>query len=207
MEKITKAPAKKTTKKVETIAAKNLNKIAATAKSINAEVTATAEELVEDMLTSTKNVRTVATKSAKEIAKKIDFSDSMAKIKSTTKSVNSQLKETATEIMEDVKENGKELRSAANKLAKEAVENVKLTERLSTIKKVAANTNAYALETAELLVDGIAVNGEKWQAVTEKAVKNGLKLAAKQQDIMFTTLEAVKVQLGGSAKRFKKLFN
>ena len=207
MEKTSKAPAKKTAKKVEITAKTNLDKITATAKSINAEVKEVAEELVEDMLTSTKKVRAVATKSVKEVADKIDFSDSVAKIKSTAKSVNSQLKETAVEIMEDVKENGKELRSAANKLAKEAIENVNLTERLSTIKKVAANTNAYALETAEELVDGITVNGEKWQAITEKAVKNSLKLAAKQQEIMFTTLESVKMQLGGSAKRFRKLFN
>lgn len=159
------------------------------------------------MLNSTKEVRAVATKSVKEVAEKIDFSDSVAKIKSTAKNINTQLKETAADIMEDVKENGKELRTAANKLAKEAIENVNLTERLSTIKKAAANTNAYALETAEELVDGLAVNGEKWQAITEKAVKNSLKLAAKQQEIVFTTLEAVKVQLGGSAKRFRKLFN
>jgi hypothetical protein len=74
------------------------------------------------------------------------------------------------------------------------------------VKKAAKNANTFALQTAEELVDGAVVNGEKWQTLTEKAVKSGLKLAAKQQDIVFTTLEAVKVQMGGTAKRFKKLF-
>jgi glutamate-1-semialdehyde aminotransferase len=207
MNKNTKTTAAKTTKKTETTVENNLDKIAGIAKNINAEVKEVANELVDDMLTSTKEVRAVAAKSVKEVAEKVDFTDSVAKIKETAKSVNKQIKETATDVIDDVKENGKELRSAANKLAKEAVNNVKLNDRLKNVKKFAANTNAFALETAEELVDSITVTGEKWQNLTEKAMKNGLKLAAKQQDIMFNTLEAMKGQVGGGAKRFKKLFN
>ena len=46
---------------------------------------------------------------------------------------------------------------------------------------------------------------KKWQKVAEKAVKTSLKLADKQQDLVFSTLEAVKSQLIGTATRFKKL--
>jgi hypothetical protein len=49
-------------------------------------------------------------------------------------------------------------------------------------------------------------NGMKWQGVTEKAVKTGLKLAENQQDLILTTLEAVKTQIGATTTRFKKLF-
>ena len=156
-------------------------------KNVNSQLKETATEVVEDVKENSKELRAAATKLAKN--------------------VNSQLKETATEVMEDVKENGKELRATVTKLAKEAVENIHLTERLKSLKTAAKKTNAYALETAEELVDGMAANSEKWQHVAEKAVKTGLKMAAKQQDFVFSTLEAVKVQLGGGAKRFKKLFS
>lgn len=261
MEKIAKAPAKKTTTKAATTPA----------KTTKAQVVETAEGLVNDVMAGTKKVSAMTTKAVQETAEKVDFKDSVSKIKETANSVNTQIKATATEVMEEVKENtkevtaaatklatdvnaqlkatatetiedvkentkelrakatkiatnvgkqlketaadlmedakenGKELRATATKLAKEAVDNIKITERLSTLKKAVKNTNEFALETAEELIDGATANGEKWQKVTEKAVQSGLKLAAKQQEIMFYTLESVKVQLGSSAKRFKKL--
>ncbi|MFT5167079.1 MAG: hypothetical protein ACI8P3_002316, partial [Saprospiraceae bacterium] len=67
--------------------------------------------------------------------------------------------------------------------------------------------NTYTLKTAENVVDGAIVNGEKLQDITNKAVKGSLKLAAKQQDIVFDTLETVKVQLNHTVVRFRKLFS
>ena len=273
MKNTTTASAKKTAKKVATVASKKADDLAATTKNMGAQVMDTTEEVVEEVLEGGKKVRAIAAKAIKETAGKVDFSNSAKKIKSTVKNVNSELretaaevmgdvkenskelrtvaaklaknvnkqvketatevmgdvkengkelrtvaaklaknvnkqvKETASEVMDDVKANGKELRVAAAKLAKEAVENIHLADRLKSLKTVAQKTNTYALETAEELVEGMATNGEKWQHVAEKAVKTGLKMAAKQQDFMFSTLEAVKVQVSGGAKRFKKLFS
>ena len=74
-------------------------------------------------------------------------------------------------------------------------------------KKVAKTANEFTLETAEKLVDGVITNGEKWQNVANKAVKGGLKLAERQQDIVFSTLETVKGQLVNSATKLRKMFN
>ena len=195
-------------------------KIKSTVKNVNSELKETAVEVLDDVKANSKELRTAAAKLAKNVNKQVKETavEVMGDVKTNgkelrtaaaklAKSVNQQVKETAVEVMDDVKENGKELRSAAAKLAKEAVENIHLSERLKSLKTVAQKTNTYALETAEELVDSMAVNGEKWQHVAEKAVKTGLKMAAKQQDFMFSTLEAVKGQLGGGAKRFKKLFS
>ena len=63
------------------------------------------------------------------------------------------------------------------------------------------------VKLAEGLVDGVLENGEKWQGIASKAVKGGLKLAEKQQDMVFETLEAMKGQLTQSASRLRKLFS
>ena len=62
------------------------------------------------------------------------------------------------------------------------------------------------METAEEMVDGMIVNGEKWQNIAAKAVKSGFKVAERQQEMMFSTLEAVKGQLGNSAVRLRNIF-
>jgi hypothetical protein len=77
---------------------------------------------------------------------------------------------------------------------------------LNAVKDAMKNANEYALETSHELIDGMEANGLKWQSVTEKAVKTGLKLAENQQNLVFSTLEAVKTQIGSTSDRFKKLF-
>lgn len=211
---------------VETVTEKapsSLNKIAATAKTINAEVKETASSLLDEVVAESKAVKEIATKSVKEVvaegktvkeiatksvkeaAEKIHVSENVEKIKATAKKINSQIKETATEIMGDVVANRKELQANANKMAIEAIENINVTERVATLKQTVKKANDFTLETAEELVEGFATNGEKWQGVANKAVKSGLKVAARQQDMVFSTLEAVKGQLMNSAARLKSI--
>ena len=114
--------------------------------------------------------------------------------------------ETATEIMDDMMANRKELMANANKMAIEAIENVNITERVATLKTTVKNANDFAFETAESIVDGIAVNSEKWQGVAQKAYKGGMKVAGRQQKIMTSTFETVKGQLTDSATRLKNIF-
>jgi predicted metal-dependent hydrolase len=201
MENTGKKAAKKTTEKTPT----SLTKIAATAKTINAEVKETASDIYVDIVAEGKAVKEIATKSVKEAAEKIHVSENVAKIKATAKKINSQIKETANEILDDVVANRKELQANAKKMAIEAIDNANITERVASLKKTVKNANDFTFETAEGLVDGLAVNGEKWQGVASKAVKTGLKVAARQQNIMFSTFETVKGQLMNSATRFKSI--
>ena len=211
---------------VETVTEKtpsSLNKIAATAKTINAEVKETASDILNEVVAETKAVKEIATKSVKEVvaegktvkeiatktvkeaAEKIHVSENVEKIKATAKKINSQIKETASEILDDVIANRKELQANANKMAIEAIENVNVTERVASLKKTVKNANDFTFETAEELVEGFATNGEKWQGLANKAVKSGLKVAARQQDMVFSTLETVKDQLKNSAARLKSI--
>lgn len=164
---------------------------------------------------ATKNV---AKKSSKKVNAKFDFSDSIKAIKGTAKTVNNQVTGAAEEVIEDILENGVQLREVAVNRAKntyskaykavtEVTETVAETVSVENLTEVTKKVNKYTLKTAEELVDGAINNGEKWQGVAQKAVKGGLKLAAKQQDIVFDTLENLKGQFAHTAKRFKKLVN
>ena len=186
---------------------KSADKIKKTAKKVNTEVKDAAKEIVKDVKANTETVKTIANKTAKEVSEKVHVAENVSKIKETAKKVNSQIVETANVLMEDVKTNSKKMQANANKMAIEAIENVNITERVATIKKVAKTANEFTLETAEKLVDGAITNGEKWQNVANKAVKSGLKLAERQQEIVFTTLETVKGQLINSATRLRNMFN
>ena len=76
-----------------------------------------------------------------------------------------------------------------------------LDKTKSTIKSV----NGYALNTTEEIVSEGIIVAEQWQTVANTALKGSLTLAAKQQDIVFDTLTAVKNHVILSKKRFTQL--
>ena len=92
-----------------------------------------------------------------------------------------------------------------NKLNKATVKET-FNAAIGTTKKVAKQTNEFALNTTEDVVLGTISAAGQWQVVTEKAVKGGLKLMANQQDLMFSALEMVKGQMIQSKKRMTKIF-
>lgn len=201
-------------------ATESLNTVKATAETINTQVKEAATEITKDLKEVVADVKAVATKALKGKATKADFNKGVEKVKETAKEINTQiakttaditaeLKETSSEIAEDVKTTAtkmaKEFSKTTTKLAKEAIENANVTDRLNGLKKAVTNVNEYALETSDTLIDGFVANSEKWQKVAEKAIKSSLKVAEKNQNLMFSTLEAVKTQLVDSNKRFKKL--
>jgi hypothetical protein len=154
----------------------------------------------------------MATKTAKRNTKKavketkVDFSNSIEKIKETAKSVNTEVLTAATEVLEDIRTNGAQIRETAVNKVKEAVEKINLENGVQFVKDTAKNINDYSLETAEEIIEGAVKGSKEWQVVAEKAVKGGLELAEKQQDIVFDTLETLKGQLTTSSKRFRNLF-
>lgn len=76
---------------------------------------------------------------------------------------------------------------------------------LSKTKKVAESANNYALNTTENVVTETIVVAEQWQTVANKAIKESFKLAATNQDLVFTALTGVKKHIKLSKKRFTKL--
>lgn len=80
-----------------------------------------------------------------------------------------------------------------------------VVKALDRTKSTLKSANGYALNTTEEVVsEGIHV-AEQWQKVANKAIKGGLSLAAKNQDIFFDSLTGVKKHMILSKKRFDKL--
>jgi hypothetical protein len=76
---------------------------------------------------------------------------------------------------------------------------------LDTSKDTFKSVNSYALSaTEEIVSEGIIV-AEQWQTVANTALKGSLKLAAKQQDIVFDSLTVVKNHINLSRKRISQL--
>ena len=84
---------------------------------------------------------------------------------------------------------------------------VTINKTVKTVKEVAIKANAFALKSTEGVVLETLKVAEQWQGVTHKALKGGLKVTAKQQDLFFDTLETAKGQLVKGFKRSKVLFS
>ena len=74
-------------------------------------------------------------------------------------------------------------------------------------KKIVKTANDVALDITEDIVEGTLARGTEWQNIAEKSVKGGLKIAAKQQDMFFDTLEMLKGEYIRNRGRFGKLFS
>lgn len=147
----------------------------------------------------------MATKKA--TATKVELTDTFAKIKSTAENVNTQIMETATVVVEDVLTTGKQWTNEATKTAKKAIENIDVKKGFDQMKTTASKINTNSLKAADTLVEDALKNSKEWQGVAEKAIKGGLKLADKNQDIIFDTLETMKGQVMKNANRFRGLFS
>ena len=98
----------------------------------------------------------------------------------------------------------------ATKSAKKATkvnERFNFENTIERVKTTTSDVNNFALEATEDLVNEAIVRTEQWQNVATKAIDGCLKLASKQQDIVFDTLESLKGQFAHSRKRFSSLFS
>ena len=149
-------------------------------------------------------------KKASNKVTKVEMTETFNKVKDTAVKMNTQVLETATEVMDDMRENGKYWVETATQKVKDTVNDFDVTDiataTVKTAKETAKTANKVALESADDLVDVAFENGKKLQSITAKAIDGGFKIAAKQQDIVFTTLETVKGQLTKNASRFRDLF-
>ena len=78
---------------------------------------------------------------------------------------------------------------------------------LDTVKDAATKTNEFALKSTEEVVTEMINAAGKWQNVTLKAVKGGLKVANAQQNMVFDSLETAKGHILNGVKRSKTLFS
>lgn len=95
----------------------------------------------------------------------------------------------------------------AAKSTKKVNNTLEMNKGIEAVKGTAKNVNAFALETSNEMIDAGIATATVWQGVAEKAIKGGIKLVRKQQDITFDTLEAVKDQVVESRKRLVNLFS
>lgn len=175
----------------------NIKKIQKTAKLINNQVAETVDVILKD---SEKNRKQIAS-----TVEKIQMKDSVQKIGKTVKNINTQVVETATEIFNDSVEKTKTWGNNVMTTTKKNIENIDASKNMTQVKSTIQNVNAATLETADEVVEVVAKSAEKWQGIAQKAIKGGLKLADKQQDIVFDTLDTVKGQLKKSANRLSKI--
>lgn len=87
-----------------------------------------------------------------------------------------------------------------------ATESVKQgTTITEALKKQAIVLNKEMLQASNELIDNSVKTAEKWQDLTEKALKIGGKMLLTQQEVAFATLETAVGQFKATRKRFDKL--
>ena len=170
----------------------NLKKIKTTAKYINTQVVGTVQELIEDTKINSKEARKITSSSVTEI----QFVNSLGKVMATSKKLNKRVKKTATEVMGDVVNT-----------TKKNIQSIDIAENIEQIKTTTIKANELAITTTENLVNTAVKNGTQLQNIADKAVKGGLTIAARNQDMLFNTLEAVKGQILQSADRLQTIFS
>ena len=153
----------------------------------------------------------MATKTAKKPATKTtaktDMSKKLDQIKATAMTLNTQIRDVAAEAVETAVETGKQRIDETTTRVKTVIDGVSVEKGVKTIKTTAKNINTYSLEVADDIVEGALATGKEWQGVAEKALKGSLKLAGKQQEIIFDALQDVKGQVVKGASRVRTLLS
>jgi hypothetical protein len=205
IKKVVSSTVKDITKKVDF--AKNVDKVKTSVKSLNEKLVSSTTDIYNEVVEMNKEIAGIATKSVKEIANNFDIKVEIAKIKTSASELNEKAINRVKELNSQVLAKAEDLKSTTAKLANEMVENIRINERLATAKDMVVNSNKYALEATENAIDNVEKNATEWQKLSEKAVNKGFKLASKQQELVFDTLEEVKTQVKTTRNNFKKLFS
>ena len=82
-----------------------------------------------------------------------------------------------------------------------------LNKTLKNLNTTSVKFNDYALNSTENIFSELINTTEKWQVITNNALKGSLKFTAIQQDMIFDTLESTKGQMLKSFKKSKALFS
>lgn len=186
---------------------KNVDKVKTSVKTLNEQIVASTSSIFEEVIEMNKEIADIAVKSVKEMASNFDMDQEVEKIKASAVELNEKVVNRAKELNSQVLAKAEELKSTTAKLANDMLENVRLNERITNAKDAVLNSNKYAMEAANNTIDNVEKNATEWQRIGEKAVKRSFKLASKQQELVFDTLEEVKSQVLLTRKNIKSLFN
>ncbi len=78
---------------------------------------------------------------------------------------------------------------------------------LKNVRNTIKSVNKFILDTTEDVLDETLERTEDWQSVGQKAMQGGIKVAAKQQDLIFDALEALKKQIRKGKTRVVAITN
>lgn len=190
----------KITKKVEVKT--SLDKMQKTAKKVNVEIQETASFVAKDLKANSEEIKDIAVKAIK----KMNMTESVGKIKSTAKKINTEIVNTTVEVADSIIKEGKKVTTNVTEKATKAIKNIDIAQGFEKAQTTAKNINDFSLKSANELLDATQENSHQWQQVAEKAVKGGLKLADKQQEMVFDTLETVKKQFVKNSSRLVDIF-
>jgi hypothetical protein len=204
--KATAAIKKTTTEKVTPVVAKKTVEVETkidTTKAVNAVA-----EAANEVQATSKEIKNAVVKTVNDVNKKVTstVNDVNKKVTSTVKDVNKKVTFSMNKMNKEMKETASEITATTSKLANEVVDGLKVNERIANVKEVVINPNKYALKVTNNLIDTVETNTIKWQKTADKAVTTGLKLAMMQEELIFSSLEAVKTHVGTTATRVKHLF-
>ncbi|MFT4735402.1 MAG: hypothetical protein ACI9K1_002363 [Arcticibacterium sp.] len=146
-------------------------------------------------------------KSVEVMASNFDMDKEVEKIRSSAVELNEKVVNRSKELNSQVLARTEDLKSTIAKLANDMLENIRLNERITNVKDAVLNSNKYAKDAANNTIDNVEKNATEWQKIGEKAIVRSLKLASKQQELVFETLEEVKSQVLLTRKNLKSLFN
>ena len=186
---------------------KNVDKVRTSVKTLNDQIVASTSDIIEEVVEMNKEIADIAVKSVKEMATNFDMDQEVEKIKASAVELNEKVINRAKELNSQVVAKAEELKSTTAKLANDMLEIVNINERMATVKDAVLNSNKYAMEAANNAIDNVEKNTTEWQKIGEKAVKRSFKIASKQQDLVFDTLEEVKSQVLLTRKNIKNLFS
>lgn len=130
----------------------------------------------------------------------------LKKVKNAAIETGKQYAAPATEYVKELYKDGEQWLEKTTEEVKQTISKINFEDSYQTLKDFSAKANQYATDTAEEWVDNAISNGQKWQSIAAKAINGSLDLAARQQAIVFDTLEALKDQVKTGAQRTKKLF-
>jgi hypothetical protein len=174
-----------------------------TTKAVNAVA-----EAANEVQATSKEIKNAVVKTVNDVNKKVTstVNDMNKKMTDTAKDVNKKVTSSVNKLNKEVKETASEVTATTSKLAKEVVESMKVNERIANVKEVVMNPNKHALEATNSLIENVETNTIKWQKTADKAFTTGLKLVVMQEELVFSSLEAVKTHVGTTATRVKHLF-
>ena len=215
MENTTKATPKRTATVKKTSTRKTVARKPAAKKTVQVEaefdttkVVNAVAEAANEVQETTMEIKDMVVNTVNDVNKKVTstVNDMNKKVTATVKDLNKKVTSSVNKMNKEVMETASEISTTTTKLANEVVENLKVNERIANVKEVVANPNKYALEATNELIDNVETNTIKWQKTADKAFTTGLKLVMLQEELVFSSLEAVKTHVGTTAMRVKNLF-